>query len=757
MTYKSKIIIMKRIWFFSVLMLLMNLSFNVFAQEEDLAKNDSVKNEKNEAEEKVQKQKEGDRNVMLNAANNSGPRDVNIGLPASVGGITILENDLPVVYFFWPELPNKTWRPSASLKNVGLLKMEDLASTVGDLGFAVNSYTQNGTKDFHVKGKLAGSNFGWFQGDVNVSGPISKNGWSYSAGAFVNFDPSTYDMGFNKYVDQTKIFRAGITKYFNNNRGEFNAYYKYADSYLNTNFAVFEYGPNGEASEIDGFKIGNDSYIVRDGKVRLKDVRSGDYYWAEFDGKDNTNTSHTFDVFGNYKLNNGWNFKYSTRLHTAKSSLLYSIPLSINSVSAADGYTVASTGEAYEGNAGMQIILNSPNIPTTTVMGRFSLSKKINNHDLNFGILEQYYNVDKYVSNRSLFFQTVENQPQRLISPYTDEYGFFAYNTSAEYHNGSENKLSVYGTDNWKVSNKLNLKYGLMLRNQILKGDFSQTARTDGWTLADAELTDVDKNFFHIAGNVNASYNITNNFGALANFVYTEENAKIESFSSNVYPSTVKSKSPLAALGVFWNTKKFSLVSQATYLTKNNYLTRYNLVNPNNTSETTNSTIFYKIQTLGWTTDMMITPFKGFNLHYLLTLQDPVYKDFSFDAFGKNYDYSDKTVLEISNVLMEIDPSYSIDKWRIWASFRYFSKQYANITNALYFAPRWENFGGINYQYNEHLSFGATVVNFLNQTGAKGTINGAELINDASLYYGKLMTGSYIRPFTVELSLNFNF
>jgi hypothetical protein len=45
----------------------------------------------------------GERNVMLNAASaNAGPRNVNIVLPASVGGATVLENDLPVVYFFWP-------------------------------------------------------------------------------------------------------------------------------------------------------------------------------------------------------------------------------------------------------------------------------------------------------------------------------------------------------------------------------------------------------------------------------------------------------------------------------------------------------------------------------------------------------------------------------------------------------------------------------------------------------------------------------
>ncbi len=148
---------------------------SILAQEENLSSKDSIQIQQ-ELKDSDLSEEGGDRNVMLNAANNSGPRDVNIGLPATVGGITILENDLPVVYFYWPELPNKTWRQSVGLKNTGLLKMEDLATTMGDLGFAVNSYTQNGTKEFQGKLNLTGSHFGWFQGDVNVSGPISDNG-----------------------------------------------------------------------------------------------------------------------------------------------------------------------------------------------------------------------------------------------------------------------------------------------------------------------------------------------------------------------------------------------------------------------------------------------------------------------------------------------------------------------------------------------------------------------------------------------------
>lgn len=722
------------------------------AQNEPSKVQDSLK-----LKEKMNSKEDNHRNVMLNASNNTSPRDVNIGLPSTVGGITILENDLPVVYFFWPELPNKTWRQSVGLEKTGLLKMDQLANTMGDLGFAVNSYSQTGTKDLKIKGKFTTSSFGWLQGDVNISGPISKNGWTYTAGAFANFDPSTFKLGFARNVDETKIFRAGITKYFNENKGKITALYKYADSYNIGNYAVFQYGENGKITELDNFRIGRDSYVVNDGKIRMKNNLTGEEYWAHMAGNDNSSKSHNIDVFGNYLLNNGWNFKFSSRLHFAKAAISTIIPLSIFNATETAGYTLASTGKTYSGNIGTQLAMHTPQTPITNIAGRFSFNKQLKNHNLTLGLLEQYYHVDQYTSNRSFFFQTVNAQPQRLIGPSTDADGFYNYNIGSEYHSGTENKLSLYANDEWKVSDNFNLSYGINVRNQIIDGEFSLTPRYPGFTFDNAVFTPIKHNWFHIGGTVNATYNINKNFGILANFLYTEENRRLESYSQAFDPNTKKIKSPLGAIGVFWNNEYIQLISQATILKKNNYLNRFNLVNPSNTTQAETVTVYYDIQTLGWTTDFMVKPFKGFNLHYLLTLQNPMYKNFTFNAFGKDYDYSHNNVLGISKVLMEIDPSYTFNKWKVWASFRYFSKQFANLTNVLYFAPRWETFGGANYTVNKNLNVGATVINFLNQRGASGTINGAELITDASPYYGKLLTGNYIMPLTFQLSVNFNF
>ena len=108
--------------------------------------------------------------------------------------------------------------------------------------------------------------------------------------------------------------------------------------------------------------------------------------------------------------------------------------------------------------------------------------------------------------------------------------------------------------------------------------------------------------------------------------------------------------------------------------------------------------------------------------------------------------------------MMEIDPSYTIKKFRFGLNLRYFSKQYVSLTNQFFIEPRWESFFSSSYEINKYLNFGFNVVNIFNQTGASTSIADSEFpyanINDAD---GRLVTGSYIRPLTFEFQLNFKF
>lgn len=170
----------------------------------------------------------------------------------------------------------------------------------------------------------------------------------------------------------------------------------------------------------------------------------------------------------------------------------------------------------------------------------------------------------------------------------------------------------------------------------------------------------------------------------------------------------------------------------------------------------------YNMEVLGWTTDMVLTPFKGFSFHGLFTFRSPKYQDYTFqptfsDGYSEKYDFSGKTISKSSKVEIELEPSYQWEKWRIWVSARYYSKKYINITNSLYLSPRWETFGGVDYEWNDHISFSVNVVNFLSQTGASAGIQEASLATDTTPYKNYLTSGSYIRPFTVEFSTKIKF
>ncbi len=240
------------------------------------------------------------------------------------------------------------------------------------------------------------------------------------------------------------------------------------------------------------------------------------------------------------------------------------------------------------------------------------------------------------------------------------------------------------------------------------------------------------------------------------------QHPKFEAFAPATLPNTDKISVPLGRAGIYYNNSWLSLTSLFSYISKTNNNSTLNLQHG---SEIKAAPLAYDIQTWGWTTDAVAHPFKGFDFHFLFTYQKPTYKKFETsvtfnDGYEGKINATGNIVAEIPEILIELDPSYMVTKdIKLWTSFRYFSKTYANINEAYYFNGHWETFGGVNWQASKRLSLGCTVVNFLNQTGAKGSIAGAELItkDEAKNIKNQIMTGSYLRPFTVEFTASLKF
>ena len=251
--------------------------------------------------------------------------------------------------------------------------------------------------------------------------------------------------------------------------------------------------------------------------------------------------------------------------------------------------------------------------------------------------------------------------------------------------------------------------------------------------------------------------------GVLGEAVFVQQRPNMQDYAGCDLPNESPVISNIFKGGIYFNNSWLELTSQVFHIQQTNYKSRTQFTNPNDQSETVTIAVLYDVATVGWTTDAVITPFKGFTFHGLLTLQNPLYKNFNFqpvfkDGPGQQYNFTDKNVTAISKFILELDPSYQIEKWRFWLSFRYQSKQYINKTNTLFFKGRWETFGGIDYTLNDHLSFSLNLVNILNQKGASGNIGAADLATDVSKYqHHHLMSGGYIRPFTMELGASIKF
>lgn len=276
----------------------------------------------------------------------------------------------------------------------------------------------------------------------------------------------------------------------------------------------------------------------------------------------------------------------------------------------------------------------------------------------------------------------------------------------------------------------------------------------------------VTKNKINYAATVQLTYNVGRGFGLTADGTVATRFPRINEYAGTG-PTEEQYKRvtiPLIRGGLFYKNSWLDLTSMVTYIAKSNNIDQQNITKPG-TTESKTTLLIYNIQTLGWTTTAEIDPFKGFHLHALFTYQRPKYNNYKAtvtfnDGSTQTLNANGNIVQSIPQILVELDPSYNItDDIRLWLSFRYFGKTYANLTDALYFNGHWETFGGVTWNVNKHWTLGASVVNFLNQKGASGTISGAELISkdEASRFNNKYMSGSYLRPFTVEFSASLKF
>lgn len=717
------------------------------------------------------------RNVLLNASADNQPRQISIGLPSSLSA-TIYEDGLPVSYAMWPCLPYCYWTGSSAYSHVGLTSIAENAITNGSVNYSVDSHTREGGKNFEGHVNYTTNIFSMQKFDLSVAGPI-KNGWSYSLSAYADLDPGSNKLADAQLATDMKIFKAGLTKVWNNGRGKASLFYKY--SYyvgLGDNYGPFIYKGDGSVKEIDGFKLGHDGFLPANGNLTYMDVKTGEMKTIQRSkGAHNLGNDLVFNF--DYAFDNNTRLNIRSKYRYANSYMDMLALSGIGTASASSGYTYAydsgshNAGDVFTGNFNSRYLLRDIGWERnwmTTIEYSGNSSNQRNKWRLGYDF---WWERQALSASTGVYAHTVEADPVWL--KHNGSQGF-ALNTGGEYYNTHEVKTALYASDELQATDRLWMSAGARMEYYNIGGEnamaylnatdktatYAENIRGINYNVKDGKITNFSKKWINPAATFDVRYALAKGLGLSGEYVYAVQHPNSQDFAGAYMPILDAVKIHLAQGGMFWNTKRMKLVSQIFVIGQSNYKSRTQFTNPNDASDVVTIPITNDVQTTGWTTDVVLTPFKGFTFHGLFTLQNPKYKNFNFtanfnDGTSKSYDFDNKTTTGVSKTLIELDPSYMFNKFRVWASFRYQSKQYINKTNTLYFNGRWETFGGVDYNLNKMLSFSVNVVNILNQKGAYGSIGAADLLEDVSAYKNYLMAGSYIRPFTVEFAAHINF
>lgn len=735
--------------YLSILTLLLAITPGAFASNPKEVVADTVKTVKEITNGAASK----DEAALLNAASASEPRAVPIGLPAAY---TVVRQDgLPVTYFWDPNATNLHWRQDGSLASTRTLPMSQTAVFEGEVGVGVDSYTMLGQKKFKGHATYALNTLGKHDFIIGASGSLGKN-TTFSLNAFNNMDPGNVMLQFTHFADRAQYYTGTLTHRYSP-KGTFSIFYRYTDVQQLSNTvkqAPFYWVGNGSIKEYEGFVIGKDNYGNNDGVITYMDVRTGKMIT---DNYNNMGKNHTHEVkfMLDHKIDPSTTF-----FLRAKASFTDRGNVGDNT----QNILASQTREYYDGSGEYTgpvqrrlVQVADGNINDYMIVAR--LNKKTGKHDWNFALFDYLEHTD-FSTSSVQYDHEVKANPLRLRFNGNQ---FFNYNAGAQIAKGNENKLGVFLFDTWKIHPFVKIAYGGRLEYFDLNVDYSTDQRFAGFHIGGPTkdgkgtvgFTRDNLRGLNYAVSVLPTINFTKDFGFDGEFNYLTMFRHIQGFYGANAPLSKKRPHTLARAGLFYNHKYFNVVSSFTYSFRKGDSGRIAVTNDEGLSVTV--PYHQSIRTMGWKTDFMLNPVKGFSLNVIFTFQDPKLAMYKFEAFNEVYDFAGMQMPELSKILLEVTPRYKYKKFNMWVSARYNSKKYANVGNSIVFDGRWETFAGAGYNFNKNITANLNVVNFLNQKGPGGTVPGSALVTDGSQFAGSLIAGTYIRPFQAELSLKINF
>jgi iron complex outermembrane receptor protein len=676
-----------------------------------------------------------------------------------------------------------------------------MVTSTNSPGGIFNFISKNGGDKFSaemlVTGGLQGENNLLARYDINLSGPLTKNGWAYNVGGFYRYDQGARNTDIN--WENGGQFKANLTK---KNK---NGFIKLSAKYLNDKVNRYQGLAATNWSDPQPAFGQYFNYTALNLPTLNTDISDGRFAAEDGDATYNYNTNNgikTKDLALGLQIShsiNGWNissnFKFSDKLADWNSTIanqplglegffpyllsgvdptFQNIPLGnvvfrdtktneviarVNNFGILGPFEgLPPSFEYLEGSlpndAVMGIAPWKKIDDATEIMEELTIHKQFNNHSVTGGLFYANSDIESFTS-ASYAYATYENDPRALyvtlenpgspVIELSDKTGIANYG-GLLYNHGTAtiNQLSFFLNDNAQIGSKLSIDAGIRYNIISHKGekdrsapnfapggiDGDETTAYNNSVLLTSDKDAFDFDYKFVSWSLGLNYLLAKEMALFARVSNGHKAPEMNYYFNNfdgvqIDKAGTKQDIFQGELGVKLIYPKFSLYTTAFYSQLDNIAFSEFVLDQQDGSIFFTPIQLNKTTTIGLEVEGNFSLTQSFAINLKATIQNPEATRFSIYNANGTVDESDDDIVDYSgnkiphnpNVMLEISPNYSVDKFNAFLSLRYMGERKGNVSNA-FILPAFSTVNaGLGYQLSKSVSISLIANNVLNSTG----------------------------------------
>jgi len=722
--------------------------------------------------------------LWVESSGGDGPANVFVrGFPQS-GGYTymgLMEDGLPLFQVGYNTIPSpdQFYKTDVTIKSVEAIRGGTAPILMqGAAGAVVNYLSKTGTNKFSGMAKVMYNPlYHTERADLDIGGPMGKD-FYYNIGGFYRIGKGPYDYGYN--ANKGGQIKGNIQKRFK--KGFATLKLRYINDKVNWNLPTpYIFHKDGTLGEIPGFDLKSAGAALNEVDTKFA-FRMPDGSTVEGDlqhGFDTELFSAGFDFF--YDLGNDWTISNKIRMDRSTQTINTDFSVAVVPLDPSktyyytDGTQITDVANLNGNGLSMPSILDVRNGDYNNIIDRLELKKNWERNDLTIGVEYFNFQLDNNTA-QAIFTKEIKNAPRILIADDPNTPAFFplAYVTPSGIasSNGTDNTYSLFFTDEFQITSSFRLDFGLRYDYKNISGANAEKVGAPavppvngpGFSLGDD--VPFDDNMGNWAATFGMNYKLNDNSALFARASRGYVSKKLGDYiADGVDIDELKNLKDRviyqAEAGYKYTSRNFGLFGSLIYANVNNSISQIFIPTPQ--YSLLRQQVYSSSRTFSLEIQAQYIPVKNLLLKLTTTLQNAIYTDLKFTARegtiveGQEFDWSGNKVDRFPDAMVDFTVSYKIQKFNVFANYRYYSKRWSTAANNVRLKDYGELFAGAGYEIFKGFTIDVRGANLTNTVAlTAGNMRGDQFI-DIDTFDGTPTLARRNLPISVIMQLTYNF